>query len=62
MLSYRFSTVNVYHWEIKSVLSYSKPHTFSTFVGEEKEKNMQNHVTKTKRQNAENLNDVINRY
>jgi len=25
---------------LKSVLSYSKPHTFSTFFGEEKEKEM----------------------
>jgi len=38
MLSYRFGTVNDFHWEFKPVLSYSKPHTFSTFVWEEKEK------------------------
>ena len=39
MLSYRLGTVNDFHWELKLVLSYSKPHTFSTFFGEEKEKN-----------------------
>jgi len=38
MLSIRL--VNDFHWEFKLVLSYSKPHTFSTFVGEEKEKTM----------------------
>jgi len=36
MLSYRLGTVNDFHWEFKSVLSYSKPYTFSTFFGEEK--------------------------
>jgi len=41
MLSYRFGTVNDFHWDFKPVLSYSKPHTFSRFFfGEEKEKNM----------------------
>jgi len=38
MLSYRLGTVNDFHWEFKPVLSYSKPHTFSTFLGEEKER------------------------
>ena len=38
MLSFRFGTVNDFHWEFKPVLSYSKPHTFSTFLGEEKER------------------------
>jgi len=38
MLSYRLGTVNDFHWEFKPVLSYSKPHTFSTFIGEEKER------------------------
>ena len=37
MLSYRLGTVNDFHWGFKPVLSYSKPHTFSTFFGEEKE-------------------------
>ena len=32
MLSYRLGTVNDFHWEFKPVLSYSKPHTFSTFL------------------------------
>jgi len=38
MLSYRLGTVNDFHWEFKPVLSYSKPHTFSTFFVEEKER------------------------
>ena len=38
MLSYRLGTVNDFHWEFKPVLSYRKPHTFSTCFGEEKEK------------------------
>ena len=38
MLSYRLSSVNDTHWEFKPVLSYSKPHTFSTCFGEEKER------------------------
>ena len=38
MLIYRLGTVNDCHWEFKSVLSYSKPHTFSTFFGEGKER------------------------
>ena len=37
---YRLGTVKDFHWEFKPVLSYSKPHTFSTSLGEEKkEKN-----------------------
>ena len=37
MLSYRLGTVNDFHWGFKPVLSYSKPYTFSTFFGEDKE-------------------------
>jgi len=40
MLSYRLGTVNDFHWEFKPALSYSKPHTFSSFLGEEKERKM----------------------
>ena len=39
MLSYGLGTVNDFHRGLKPVLSYSKPHNFSTFFGEEKEKN-----------------------
>ena len=38
MLSYRLGKVNDFLWEFKPVLSYSKPHTFWIFIGEEKEK------------------------
>jgi len=38
MLNYRLGTVNDFLWEFKPVLSYSKPHTFSTLFGEEQEK------------------------
>jgi len=38
MLSYRLGTVNDFHWGFKPVLSFSKPHTFSTSLGEEKER------------------------
>ena len=38
MLSYLLGTVNDVHWELKPVLSYSKPNTFSTFLEEEKER------------------------
>ena len=38
MLSCRLGTFNDIHWEFKPVLSYSKPHTFSTFFGEERER------------------------
>jgi len=38
MLSYCLGTGNDFHWGFKPVLSYSKPHTFSTFFGEEKER------------------------
>jgi len=38
MLSYRLGTVNDFHWEFKPVFRrYSKPHTYSTCIGEEKE-------------------------
>ena len=37
MLSYRLATVSDFHWGLKPVLSYSKPHTYSTCLGEEKE-------------------------
>jgi len=40
MLSYRLSTVNDFYWGFKPVLSYSKPHTFSTLFGKEKEINI----------------------
>ena len=40
MLSCRLGTVNDFHWEFKPLLSYSKPHPFSTFFGEEKERKM----------------------
>jgi len=36
MLNYRLGTVNEKHWGFKPVLSYSKPHDFSTFIGEKK--------------------------
>ena len=49
MLSYRLGTVNDLHWGFKPVLSYSKPHTFSTSLGEEKERknafNLSNQAT-----------------
>jgi len=38
MLNYRLGTVNEKHWGFKPVLRCSKPHTFSTFSGKEKEK------------------------
>jgi len=38
MSSYRLGTVNDFHWGFKPVLSYSKPHTFSTSLGKEKER------------------------
>jgi len=37
MLSYRLGTVNDFHWGFKPLLTYSKTHTYSTFIGEEKE-------------------------
>ena len=36
MLSYRLGTLNDFHWGVEPVLSYSKPHTFSTSSGEER--------------------------
>jgi len=38
MLNYRLGTVNEKHWGFKPVFRCSKPHTFSTFSREEKEK------------------------
>jgi len=38
MLNYRLGTVNENHWGFKPVFRCNKPHTFSTFSGEEKEK------------------------
>ena len=37
MLNYRLGTVNEKHLGFKPVFRCSKPHTFSTFSGEEKE-------------------------
>jgi len=48
MLSNRLGTVNDFHWEFKPVLSYSKPHTFSTFFGKER-KNAFNLSNQTKK-------------
>ena len=36
MLCYRLGTVNDFHWELKTVLSYSKPHTFLTYLEKKK--------------------------
>jgi len=38
MLNCRLGTVNEKHWGFKPVFRCSKPHTFSTFSGEENEK------------------------
>jgi len=38
MLNYRLGTINENHWGFKPVLRCNKPHTSSTFSGEEKEK------------------------
>jgi len=38
MLRYRLGTVNDFHWGFKPVLNYSKPHTFSTLIEEERDK------------------------
>jgi len=35
---YRIGTITDFHWGFKPLLSHSKPHTFSTVFGEEKEK------------------------
>jgi len=40
MLSYRLGTVNDFHWGFKPVFRYSKTHTYSTFIGEDKEKQL----------------------
>jgi len=40
MLSYRLGTVNDFRLGFKPVLSNSKPHTFSTYFGEEEEQNI----------------------
>jgi len=37
MVSYRLRTVNDFHGGFQPVLSCGKPHSFSTFIGEEKE-------------------------
>ena len=40
MLSYCLGSVNGFHWGFKQVGSYSKHHTFSIFIGDEKENNV----------------------
>jgi len=35
----RLGTVNDFYWAFKPVLSSRQPHTFSTFIGEENDKN-----------------------
>jgi len=37
MLNYRLGTVNENHWGFKPVFRCSKPHTYSTLIGEETE-------------------------
>jgi len=55
MLSLRLGTVKDFHWEFKLVLSYSKPKTFSTSFGEEKERTnaftLSNQATREAKQN-----------
>jgi len=49
VLSCRLGTANDFHCEFKPVLSYSKPQTFTTLFGEEKERkdafNLSNQAT-----------------
>ena len=33
MLGYRLAMANGFHWEFKQVFRYSKPLTYSTFIG-----------------------------
>jgi len=40
VMSYRRDTVNDFHLGVKPVLNLSKPHSFSTYFGEEKEINV----------------------
>jgi len=40
MLNYRLGTVNAKHWGFNPVFRCSKPHTFTTFSGEEKERSI----------------------
>jgi len=40
MLGNRLDTIIDLLWRFKPVLSYSKPHNFSTFSGEEKDNTM----------------------
>jgi len=35
-MSYRLGTVNDFYWKFKPVFSYSKPHTFTTFLEKKK--------------------------
>jgi len=44
--NYRLGTVNEKHWGLKPVYRCSKPHTFSTFSGEEKQKMFISQATK----------------
>jgi len=44
MLSYRLGTVNDFHWEFKPVFRFSKPHAYSTFIGDEKENQLHMYV------------------
>ena len=54
MLSYRLGTVNDFHWGFKPVLSYSKPHTFSASLGEEKERKNAFNLSNQERFNLSN--------
>ena len=44
MLNYRLGTVNEKHWGLKPVFHSSKPHTYSTFIGEENESQIYSNI------------------
>ena len=44
MLNYRLGTVNEKHWGFKPVFRCSKPHTYSTLIGEENENQINSYI------------------
>ena len=44
MLNYRLGTVNEKPWGFKPVFRCSKPHTYSTFIGEENENQIYSYI------------------
>ena len=62
MVNYRLGTVNEKHWGFKPVFRCSKPHTYSTLIGEEIENRIWSYILFLGHLEHGNVNNNKNMY